>query len=51
MVYGKSDEYLSWINAEEITLWMEKAGIDFHVTTFDGKHEIVKDVLNNLLGI
>lgn len=51
VVYGKSDEYLSWINAEEITLWMEKAGIDFHVTTFDGKHEIVKDVLNNLLGI
>lgn len=51
VVYGKNDEYLSWINAEEITLWMEKAGIDFRVTTFDGKHEIVREVLNKLLGV
>ncbi len=49
VVYGKNDEYLSWINADEITQWMTSAGIDFRVTTFDGKHEILKDVLNNLL--
>ena len=51
VVYGKQDEYLSWINAEEITQWTEQAGIDFRVTTFEGKHEIIREVLNKLLEI
>ena len=50
VVYGTQDEYLTWINADEITQWMKKAGIEFKVTTFDGKHEIVRDVLNKVVG-
>ena len=49
VVYGNNDEYRSWINADEMTRLMEKARLTFRVTTFDGKHEIIRDVLNTLL--
>ncbi len=49
VVYGLNDEYLSWINAGEITKWLEAAEIDYRVSTFEGKHEILKAELDKIV--
>lgn len=49
IVYGNKDEYLGWINADEIIKWLQAAGIEPTITVYDGGHEIVPHVAKELL--
>jgi predicted esterase len=48
LVYGTNDEYLSFMNVEEYKKLLENVCPKHKVITFDGKHEINNEVLQQL---
>jgi predicted esterase len=48
LVYGNEDQFLDHLNIEDYEKKLQALGISYEITTFEGKHEMNKDVLIKL---
>lgn len=50
VVYGDKDEYLSYLKPEDYRNFLDTAGFNYNIVTFEGTHEMKAKVLKNIAG-
>lgn len=48
VVYGHQDEYLEYLKPEDYKKFLDTAGFNYNIVTFEGKHEMNAEVLKEV---